>query len=965
VRPPEKWLEQKAEIETAHAERAALEMKRRELYRERERLERIRQALASLARRREVLEKLSGLEHVPDLPPNARGRRERAERERSIVEREIERLGADLERSAAELGALDPPSALADVEPGRMDEIRDRLGNHRQAAAHLLKRRGQAQAIERAALGDLARLGLGESFEAVEALRLPKARVAEIRGLSQEHDALVQQLAAAERRVGEAERELLAARADAAVEQRDEAAMEAALVQGQEALAVSERLSEVELEQAGLRRALEQRVETLRLQLGSREILGLAVPLRATVERWAGELSGLLAEREELERQAAALASEQSAIQGDLAALEARGGVPTEGELARARADRARSLAELREAGSPSAEQWEAFEQKLVRADELSDRLRREAERVTEHARLSARRSRVADLRSGVRDACERTRERYAEANEAWEAEWQDVPVVLRSPEEMRDWLARFDELGRDAERELELRVGAERLAEELRELDRLMVGALGVEHPESGLLEPGRRKPLLERLRRELFEYRSRREKQKLREVAEAQLRTTLERERAEAQARRAGLEEWRQRWTAAVRPLPVGAAAAPAEVLALLDELGEVFHKLDELENLRQRIIGIERDASAFAEALSQLLAEHAPDLLGEPLETAAEQLGRRYRIARDAARDRKRLRAEVDRLSQERAAAIERLNTARAELMELMQRLGAASPEELAPLERDAINAATLRAERERLETELRQTDESLTLDEIIERARGHDRASVSTQKDELDHQIEEANDALHDVKRKIEGLEQARQHYSDDRTADAAQQLEARVSEVTQHVRRLALLRLARRVLDREVSRYRERNQGPVLSIAGPLFSRLTLGDFSGLGVGLEERVLRCIRRDGQDCGVAELSEGTQYQLYFALRLATLRRYLEEHEAVPLILDDALIHFDEVRLQAAFGVLGEFAEKSQVLYFTHRQGDCELARRAVPPDVLSLHELSASRADARRASAQVAG
>jgi uncharacterized protein YhaN len=247
----------------------------------------------------------------------------------------------------------------------------------------------------------------------------------------------------------------------------------------------------------------------------------------------------------------------------------------------------------------------------------------------------------------------------------------------------------------------------------------------------------------------------------------------------------------------------------------------------------------------------------------------------------------------------------------------------------------------------------------------LDEIIERARGHDRASVSTQKDELDHQIEEANDALHDVKRKIEGLEQARQHYSDDRTADAAQQLEARVSEVTEHVRRLALLRLARRVLDREVSRYRERNQGPVLSIAGPLFSRLTLGDFSGLGVGLEERVLRCIRRDGQDCGVAELSEGTQYQLYFALRLATLRRYLEEHEAVPLILDDALIHFDEVRLQAAFGVLGEFAEKSQVLYFTHRQGDCELARRAVPPDVLSLHELSASRADARRASAQVAG
>lgn len=966
VRPPEKWLEQKAEIDAARTELAAIEAKRRELYRERERLERIRQALGPLARRREVLEKLAGLEHAPELPPNARGRRERAERDSSIVERELERLAADLARAEAELAALAAPSALADVEPARMDEIRDRLGNHRQAAAHLLKRRGEAQAIERAVTRDLGRLGLGASFDAAEALRLPKSRIAEIRGLSQEHDALTQRLGAAERRVSEAERELATASVPQAPPgRRDEAALEAALIQAQEGLTVSERLTELEIERRAVSRSLEQRAEALGLELGGRDILKLAVPLRATVDHRAAELGALAVEREELERQAAAFAAEASGTLADLAALEAHGSVPSEAALGAVRAERAESLAVLRKAEKPSLGQWQAFELALARADEVADRLRREAGRVTEHARLVARRSRIAELSAGARAALEAVRERYDRACEAWQAEWQGVSVGLRSPEEMRDWLARFDEVRRGAEREIELEVAIERLSSELRALDSRVASAIGEKAPERGPLETSLRKPLLERLRSDLFAERARREEEKLRRVAAERLMSTLERERAEAETERAALANWRARWVAAVRPLHIAPSASPAEVLALLDELGEVFRKLDELERLRQRIVGIERDANAFAGDLAQLHTQYAPDLGGEPLEVGAEELVRRYRLARDAERDRKRLRGDIERLSLERSQTEERRDAARAELRELMQRLGAARLDQLGPLERDALAAATLRAERERLESELRQTDESLTLDEIIGRARGHDRSSVSAERDELDHQIEEANDALHDVKRRIEGLEQAREHYSDDRTADAAQQLEARASEVSEHVRRFALLRLARSVLDREVLRYRERNQGPVLSIAGPLFSRLTLGDFSGLGTGLEERVLRCIRREGQECGVEELSEGTQYQLYFALRLATLERYLEHREPIPLILDDALIHFDELRLQAAFGVLGELARRIQVLYFTHRAGDCGLARRAVPPGVLSLHELGVGRSTARRDGARAAG
>jgi uncharacterized protein YhaN len=104
-------------------------------------------------------------------------------------------------------------------------------------------------------------------------------------------------------------------------------------------------------------------------------------------------------------------------------------------------------------------------------------------------------------------------------------------------------------------------------------------------------------------------------------------------------------------------------------------------------------------------------------------------------------------------------------------------------------------------------------------------------------------------------------------------------------------------------------------------------------------------------------------VAGLSEGTQYQLYLALRLATLEEYLVKGEALPVVLDDLLIHFDEERARAAFQVLGELAERVQILYFTHLSRDLVLSKAAVTSGVLKQHRLSDD--DAPAASAALAG
>ena len=60
-----------------------------------------------------------------------------------------------------------------------------------------------------------------------------------------------------------------------------------------------------------------------------------------------------------------------------------------------------------------------------------------------------------------------------------------------------------------------------------------------------------------------------------------------------------------------------------------------------------------------------------------------------------------------------------------------------------------------------------------------------------------------------------------------------------------------------------------------------------------------------------------------SEGTIDQLYLALRLAVAKELTPE---APLILDDALVRFDDTRHAAAMDILRQEAEQKQIILFT---------------------------------------
>ena len=94
-----------------------------------------------------------------------------------------------------------------------------------------------------------------------------------------------------------------------------------------------------------------------------------------------------------------------------------------------------------------------------------------------------------------------------------------------------------------------------------------------------------------------------------------------------------------------------------------------------------------------------------------------------------------------------------------------------------------------------------------------------------------------------------------------------------------------------------------------------SLTGGRYDRLNLTDELRLEVGAEdEDILR---------SPLWRSDGTADQLYLAVRLAVAEE-LTPH--APLVLDDALVRFDDARLTAALEVLREQAEEKQILLFT---------------------------------------
>ena len=134
---------------------------------------------------------------------------------------------------------------------------------------------------------------------------------------------------------------------------------------------------------------------------------------------------------------------------------------------------------------------------------------------------------------------------------------------------------------------------------------------------------------------------------------------------------------------------------------------------------------------------------------------------------------------------------------------------------------------------------------------------------------------------------------------------------------------------AALELAQQTLANASEQLQRRFAPRIAEQARELFGRLTGGRYDRLHLTQEFSVDAATTEDIAIRSAQWRSEGTVDQLYLALRLAVARELTPN---APLVLDDALVRFDDVRHAAAMEILREEAQRKQVILFTCQSREC---------------------------------
>ncbi|HTQ03318.1 MAG TPA: AAA family ATPase [Polyangiaceae bacterium] len=946
---PESFEKQTEELDAARAEvtrvSAEVDAARAELYRLRD----LKKALPALQRRAECLAEMAALGRVVHVPEAAAERRERAESRAAVARAKALRLEEESERAARKLAEIDVPEALLALGQARIARLADATGRTRKAREDLPRLEANLAALRNEAHTSQRRLGRSEASLSAEELRLSASARAKLRELSTAREKLDERRRSAEQRRADIERELDERRARLArsAELGPRAALERVAQLARSLGDVEGPVAALSARRAAL--AAEANARLLELVPACSSLAALSsmpVPSPETLERFASAHAALAARTESLAEARRALAARAVDVKAAIQRVHAGGAVPSESELERARAERDDVLHAALDAfgiGAPfDTAIAENVRDHVERADALSDRLRREADRVATLDRALADEALVAG--HGVRLAAEQAELDAARSAEDAEyaAAWEGTGIRPLPPGEMRAWAERRTRVlalvgdARTAEAELERAVAQRGLVE------RAVNDVLGAPAASETLSERVERCAALQAEAVRVANERSELERA-LDALSARERHETRELERAEL-----ALAEWRAAWALAVEPLGADPQILPVAALELLEDLGSLAALCERIEGLERRVNGIRRDEAELAADVVDLARAQGIPFDPSAPDTAADELVRRFRRGESARDEHARITAEnAERgalLDTERAAIAE----AERELRALGEAVGAQSPAELPALEAKSRRARELETQLALLETTLVDDSGGRSVTALVAEAAGEDAPRLAARLDAVQRELEEREEELERAMARAASLQAGQRRQSDALGAEAAQDEQTLGAALADRVGRYTTLRVATALLERAIERYRVENQAPILKRAGELFPRLTDDGYATVRVGREERGIVAVRDDGSELAPHELSTGTRYQLYLALRLASVERFIAGSEPLPLVLDDVTVHVDDARKSRTFSVLADVAERVQILFFTHHAGDAELARRA-SRDRAQIHEL----------------
>ncbi len=159
------------------------------------------------------------------------------------------------------------------------------------------------------------------------------------------------------------------------------------------------------------------------------------------------------------------------------------------------------------------------------------------------------------------------------------------------------------------------------------------------------------------------------------------------------------------------------------------------------------------------------------------------------------------------------------------------------------------------------------------------------------------------------------------------------------LKAKLKQVRLRIGRLeetyAALEVAQEALRKAAGELQRRFAPRIAKRTEELFGKFTAGRYETVRLKEDLSLEVGMQQEIKTHSVQWPSDGTVDQLYLALRLAVAEELTPE---APLVLDDAMVRFDDTRLATALNILSEMAEDKQVILFTCQSREKKLQGEA---------------------------
>jgi uncharacterized protein YhaN len=973
--PHRDWDEQRKALERDLKRKEKADEELSQFSAERNRLDRVQQALPLIASRADLVSRRAELIDVPALSADFRERRQAIEERLRLAEAECTRASSALKALKEQSDGLEVPESFLD-EGAAIEPMSQRLGVYQQARDDRPTIEAELQTLEADALETLHKIDQTLDLANASTVEIPEAQRTRIRTLGNQFDGLTQQVHHWTERVsvlkthfGRAEKRL-----GMVPKEQDSTALRLAVQQAMKLGDIEDQLVSRREDYRSAEEQLGIDLKQLPLWQGTpAELEALATPTVQTIERLDGGLAAIDQELRDLCREKGQCEETTEDLDGKIRQLRLELDVPTEGELSQYRGRRQQAWSLIRRRwldGEALDEEIRAFlespdesdpklaaefERTAERADDIADRLRREASRVSTLAEYQAQRKTAEDRAGRLAQRIADAEERRGAVAAEWTNLWQPPCITPLLPREMLSWTRRQLELktaaanvrqlhnevrrleGRVTEHAAKIRTNVEALMEQAPGPDLSLADLIDVAN---GLIESiAGAASSRQECNRDL-----------------ERLADELEGAQESAAKARQNMDAWQAQWKVATDGLPLKADHGPAEATVLLDSIGMLSQRLRGAQTARTRIGQIDSSIAQFAQYVSDLTARLAPDLESLAVEQAAAELSARYQKAITASGQRDVITKQIDKESGNVQKATTTIESTRLDLSALCIEAGCASAEELPEIEVKSKQKHDADAEIKGLETQLRRLSGGQTVDEFVSYAQTIDADTIEPRIRQLNEEIDQRNRELKDelgerigATKKV--LEQMDSSAAAAEAAEDAQDLAARIASDAEEYARL---KIASVVLVKAIERFRDAHQGPILQRASQLFADLTVGSFVGLREDFDENgkpELFGIRAGSNEAiRVKHMSDGCADQLYLAVRLAWLENYLSEHETIPFIVDDILIRFDDDRAVATLKVLAELSKRTQVLFFTHHRHLIDRARDVLDEATLFVHELS---------------